>query len=279
MSVCQVDCGDKGSYQILCGASNVAADMFVPVALPGAYLPAIDLKIEKRTLRGLDSNGMICAKAELAISEDTDQPWIWILTEDFDDLLQSDLGVPLAKKYPRLQNRIMDVDNKGLTHRPDLTGHFGLAMELSVMYSDAGISGNISSLLKNFSDINILELLDSSTSSTRKLISESDALRSYILVDIPAVQVKNSSFFTRLQLLDLGLASRSNWVDFSNLFMVLTGQPVHFFDADKVDGDVIVRYAQDGEKFLDLFEVEHELKSTELVIADRTKILALAGVV
>jgi len=80
-------------------------------------------------------------------------------------------------------------------------------------------------------------------------------------------------------MIDMGANPRNNWVDFSNLFMLLTGQPVHFFDADKVNGDIIVRNAKDGETFVDLFEATHTLKTTDLVIADKDKILALAGVV
>ena len=80
-------------------------------------------------------------------------------------------------------------------------------------------------------------------------------------------------------MLDLGANPINNWVDFSNLFMNISGQPVHFFDAAKVDGDIIVRNAKDGEKFMDLFATEHILKASDVVIADKTKILALAGVV
>ena len=80
-------------------------------------------------------------------------------------------------------------------------------------------------------------------------------------------------------MLDMGSVPRNNRVDFSNIFMLISGQPIHFFDADKVDGDVIVRNAKDGEKFVDLFETEHILTPTDIVIADNKKILALAGVV
>ncbi|HCB51455.1 TPA: hypothetical protein DEP21_02665 [Patescibacteria group bacterium] len=98
-------------------------------------------------------------------------------------------------------------------------------------------------------------------------------------MEINNVDIKQTSFFTRLQMIDMGANPKSNWVDFSNLFMLLTGQPIHFFDADKVDGDIIIRNATDGEEFIDLFETNHTLKSTDIVIADKTKILALAGVV
>jgi phenylalanyl-tRNA synthetase beta chain len=80
-------------------------------------------------------------------------------------------------------------------------------------------------------------------------------------------------------MIDMGSAPRANWIDFSNLFMLMTGQPIHFFDADKIEGDVIVRNAKDGEEFTDLFEYKHVLKGTDIVIADKKKILALAGVV
>jgi phenylalanyl-tRNA synthetase beta chain len=80
-------------------------------------------------------------------------------------------------------------------------------------------------------------------------------------------------------MIDMGALPRANWIDFSNLFMLMTGQPIHFFDADKVDGDIIVRNAKEGEEFTDLFETTHILKETDIVIADKKKILALAGIV
>ncbi|HCY20792.1 TPA: hypothetical protein DIC40_02880 [Patescibacteria group bacterium] len=98
-------------------------------------------------------------------------------------------------------------------------------------------------------------------------------------MEINTIKIEPLSFFTRLQLLDMGANPRNNWVDFSNLFMLLTGQPIHFFDADKVEGDIIIRNAKDGEEFVDLFETKHILKSTDIVITDKKKILALAGVV
>nr|WP_275052412.1 phenylalanine--tRNA ligase beta subunit-related protein [Candidatus Vampirococcus lugosii] len=79
-----------------------------------------------------------------------------------------------------------------------------------------------------------------------------------------------------MYLSDLGQGLVNNWVDFSNYFMNYSGNPVHFFDADKIYGEIIVRQAKEGEKFIDLFENEHILKNTDLVIADDEKILALA---
>lgn len=80
-------------------------------------------------------------------------------------------------------------------------------------------------------------------------------------------------------MIDMGANPRNNRVDFSNLFMLISGQPIHFFDAANIDGDVTVRNAKEKEKFVDLFGSEHELISTDIVIADEKKILALAGVI
>jgi len=289
LTVCQVDCGDKWSFQILCGAKNVTEGMYVPAALSGAYLSQIDIKIEPRKMKWLDSDGMICAKEELGILEDLEEPWIWILNDDFDDLEKSDLGIPLAEKYPWLNSYVFDVDNKWLTHRPDLTGHFGIGVELNAIYSSAKpkdkgqrslISFNkISEYYKTFENTNIFETLNQSKKCTMEVESKTDGLRSYILMELNDVEVKESTFFTRLQLLDLGLHPRNNRVDISNLMLFLTGQPVHFFDAAKIDWNIIVRNAQKWEKFIDLFEKEHSLLETDLVIVDEKKILALAWVI
>jgi phenylalanyl-tRNA synthetase beta chain len=91
LSVCQVDCGKAGTFQILCGGTNVAADLYVPVALVGTYFAKADMTIEPRKMRGIDSNGMICSKEELGIDEDTEKHTIRSLTEDLEDISDKDL--------------------------------------------------------------------------------------------------------------------------------------------------------------------------------------------
>lgn len=113
----------------------------------------------------------------------------------------------------------------------------------------------------------------------RAIKVSSEAVNTYIALEIKNIEVKKSDFFSRLQLKDIGGKSVNNWVDFANLFMNISSQPIHLFDADKVKGDLQVRNAREGELFVDLFEVEHSLKSTDLVIADNEKVLALAGVI
>lgn len=280
LNVCIVDCGNKWEYQIICGWSNVRAGIYVPVALPGTVFAKAGITIEKRKMRWVESNGMICSKEELEINEDQELHSIWDLEVDLDDISDKDLGTPLAQKFPWLNSYVFDVDNKWLTNRPDLTWHFGAAVELNAMYDAKDISFNkVSEWMKQFMDTDILDTFAHATPAKRKVIWEASGVNSYTLLEINNSEIKPLSFFTRLQLIDMGANPRNNWVDFSNLFMLLTGQPIHFFDADKVDGDVIIRNAKDGEEFVDLFETKHSLRSTDIVIADKKKILALAGVV
>ena len=282
LKVCMVDCGKKWIYQIICGGSNVATWLYVPVALPGTVFEKAGITIEPRKMRGIESNGMICSKEEIWILEDMEKHSIWSLTEDLEDISDADLWTALSAKFPRLENRVMEVDNKSLTNRPDLTWHFGAATELNAIYRHKKwvITFNkIKEYHEQCTPTHIMHILENSTKPERKVVWESANLNAYILLHLKNIDVHQTSFFTRLQMLDLWAKPISNWVDFSNLFMNISGQPIHFFDAEKVDGDIIVRNAQDGEKFTDLFETQHILKATDVVITDKKKILALAGVV
>lgn len=338
--VCQVDCWDKGQYQIITWWENIVVDKFVPVALPDCYLPEIDLKIVPRKMRWLDSVWMICSKEELWIKLDLDKHWIWLLDEDFDDLTEADLWLPIWSRYEFLNNFILDVDNKTLTNRPDLTGHFWLAVELSAIYkniesyiidasddellneksccwwwscswwwcsssqksccsskkscSSDNVSNSscnkknswfwikfnrVSDVLNSWENTNIIDTLDMSDKSWRSLIVNSDNVRSYIALEIKNVNIKSSDLMLSSMIIDLWQSPRNNWVDFSNLFMNFSWNPVHFFDADKIKWAIIIRQANDWEKFVDLFDKEHSLTVNDLVIADDEKILALAWIV
>ena len=123
---------------------------------------------------------------------------------------------------------------------------------------------------------NIFQILEHANQSERKVQVETDDVFTYIALEINKVKWARSDLYLRTLLYDIEQQPRANWVDFSNIFMYLTGQPVHFFDAKKVEGDIIVRNARDGEIFVDLFEKEHTLIAQDIVIADKTKILALA---
>jgi len=173
--------------------------------------------------------------------------------------------------------------NTGRFDRPDLTGHFGIATELFAIYKfhhPKKIKYNkLSEIINNFKNTNIYETLENSSKISRKVISQTDLLNTYILLEINNVEVKKSSFLTRLIMYDLWLNPKNNWVDFSNIFMYLAWQPIHFFDADKVRGNITIRQAKDWEEFVDLLDQKHILTSDDIVIADEEKILALAGII
>jgi len=277
MSVCQVDCGSKWQFQIVCGAANVQGAKYVAVALEWAVFEKAGITIAPRKLRWVDSNWMICSKNELWINEDTDKPWIWELDKDL-EVSDSDLGVSLTDKFERLDSFVLDIDNKWLTNRPDLTWHFWVAWEFNSMYQSLWKVW-FNALIKyqdDFSSTNILDVIQHWEKKWKKsVICETEWLNNYILLELNNVDVKEADFYMRLQNADLWNWSVNNWVDFSNIFMNISWNPIHFFDADKIEWDIHVRDAYEWEKFVDLFEKEHILTSQDIVIADDKKALCL----
>lgn len=291
LMVTKIDCGKHGVFQICTGGENVQAHTYVPVAIPGCYLPALDLKIEPRKMRGLDSNGMICSKKEVGIEEDEEHHRIWTLQYcdsfaeaekkspgDMSDITDADCGMALKDKYPWMENRVLDVDNKTLTHRPDLFGHFGLANEIATLYGEQMPKDAYANLMHIRTFLQKQEKTVYERAS-RGIRLESEWVNVYHIVEIKNITLNASDLQRRVQMLDLGVGPRMNWIDLSNLFMYQFGQPIHCFDAAKVSGDIIVRNAKEWERFVDLFGKEHILLTTDLVIADADKILALAGIV
>lgn len=147
---------------------------------------------------------MICSKTEVGINEDAEHHWIWDLTKDFADLSDKDTGTPLATKYPFLESCVWDVENKTITHRPDLTGHFGIATELYAIYDDEKLTKkDIAKVMDKVLDTSIIDFLEDSKASVKKISPKTDKLRSYVLAEISDIEVKPSSFTTRVILRDL----------------------------------------------------------------------------
>lgn len=281
--VCQVDCGTHWKFQIITGGENIEAGDYVPVAMCGTYMATINLEIQARQMRGLDSIWMICSKGELGINEDEDQHWIWKMQLDISTISDDHLWMPVSQAFPWIESTVFDVDNKTITNRPDLTGHFWLAVELYTIYKlhnkNAIDFSSVNQIVESFNNISYKQLLENSTVSGRGVKVQTPGCSVYTLLQLDNITISQSSFLTRLALYDIDQNPRSNWVDFSNLFMYISGQPVHFFDADKVDGDIIVRNAKQGEEFVDLFDKTHILQEKDIVITDKSKVLALAWVV
>lgn len=281
--VTQVDCWEKWIFQIVTWAENIKKDIYVPVALDWAYLKAKDLKIKPVNMRWFESNGMICSKEELWINEDLDLHGIWILDDDVNTLSKNDLWKALSHELPFLNNFIFDIDNKTLTNRPDLTWHLGQAIEIHAIYKLFGKEkiylNDILNIFESFQNTNIFEALENAKEWNQRIQAKTDLLRSYLTLELNDINLEKTNFETRLSLIDLWEKSINNFVDFSNIFMLLTWQPIHFFDADKISGDIIIETAVGGEIFVDLMDKEHTLEKGDILIKDEEKILALAGVV
>lgn len=138
---------------------------------------------------------------------------------------------------------------------------------------------NITHVLEEHSPMRTLELLSHATPSNQQISLETEKCSVYSLLQIDNISVRPTPFYDRLSLIDSGLSSKNNWVDFSNLFMTIAGQPIHCFDADTIKGTITIREAKDGEKFIDLNGVEHNLIAQDIVIADDSGVIALAGVI
>lgn len=292
LTVCQLDCGRHGHFQICTWATNIRENIYVPVALPGCFLPAIQLQIDPRKMRWLDSNGMICSKEELWISEDMGLHWIWILQDgagtstwnrsfdwDFHDITDKNLWTALWTYAPRIENRILDIENKTITQRPDLFWHWWLAWEYNAIFSDAVRFSRLPQIAEQLHPAQLWTTLDHAQKTNRAITIESPFVWSYAIVELTDIVVKESSFRQRLQILDLGIGTKNNRIDFGTYFMYLTGQPIHCFDADCVQWTITVRQATNGEQFTDLFDGEHLLTEDDIVICDEKGILALAWII
>ena len=254
MSVCQVDDGSGQTRQIVCGAKNYKVGDKVPLALPGAVL-VNDLKIKPSKLRGVESQGMLCSPSELGLSEESDG--LLILSPD------TRIGEPIASLFP--DDTILDVEIT--PNRGDLLSHFGLAREIAALVGssrcdDRGRRSAPSLPLKQ--------------EGVR--ISAPEECPFYSARRIENIKVGPSPAWLRAKLEAVGLRSINNIVDITNFVMLELGQPLHAFDADKLKGDINVRLANAGEKFLALDGKTYSLGARDLVIADDARAIGIAGV-
>ena len=250
LSVCKVDDGSGTTLQIVCGAKNYKVGDKVPLAQAGAVLPG-DFKIKAGKLRGVDSQGMMCSAKELGLAEDAEG--LLILSPDLRP------GTPLAEIFPA--DTILDLEIT--PNRADLLSHEGIAREI------AALTGHSSKPAHLFSP----EQADGETIQT-----ESSACPFYTVRSFEGVQVSPSPEWLRMRLEGLGLRSINNVVDITNLVLMETGQPLHTFDADKLRGALRVRFALKGESLLALNGKTYALTEEDLVIADGSGPVAIAGV-
>lgn len=269
LRVVEVDCGSGGRRQIVCGGVNLIPGQMVAVALPGACVrwhgEGEPVEIRATKLRGIASDGMICAASELGLEalfpdpEAVEGPLIMDL-EGFDAVPGAQLADVLG-----LRDAVIEIDNKSLTNRPDLWGHYGIARELAAIY------GVRLEPLPEFK-------LPDGVADYDVEIEAPDGCRRYVGAVYEGVRVEPAPFWMRRRLWLAGQRPINLLVDLTNYVMLATGQPTHGFDRDHVRGGIRVRRAVEGEGLTLLDGAELMLDPGDLVIADHVEPLALAGI-
>ncbi len=260
LHVCQVDIG-KSTIQIVCGAKNVKAGIKVIVALPGAILPG-NFEIKKSKIRGVESNGMICALFELGLEQKTEETYeagIFVLNND------APVGVdPL--KYLNLDDTTYELDVH--KHRNnDCYYHIGFAYEIAAILNK-----------KVHLPQDDFKTIDDEVSNHFTLEVSTDKCPYYLAKMVTNVKIKESPEFIKKRLIRAGMRPINNVVDISNYVMLEYGQPLHFFDKDSLGNHILVRNAKENEKIVTLDKKERTLTTNDIVITDGKRAVCIAGV-
>ena len=266
LKVCKTDIGGEVK-DIVCGGSNLREGMKVAVALPGSMCKwhgEGDLvEIKKSKLRGVESYGMICGAVEIGLAD------LFPTKEEAHILDLSDFGAPAGTPLADaldLNDIILEIDNKSMTNRPDLWGHYGIAREIAALY-DLPMNE-----FPHF-DRNV-----ENTSGFHVTVEDAERCPRYLSAQIEGLYVKPAPYQMQSRIWKVGMRPINALVDITNYVMLATGQPTHAFDSDHIAGHIIVRRAGEGEKLLLLNGKELALSSDDLVIADDAGVVGLAGV-
>ena len=260
LHVCQVNVGEK-TTQIVCGAPNVRKGLKVLVALPGCVLPG-DFEIKAGNIRGQESNGMICALYELGLEEKTDETYAKGIEELNTDLEPgTDANLLLGTDDTLYE---LDVHK----HRNnDCYYHIGFAYEIASV-----LNKKVTLPEDNYTEI----AEDVNNNITLKVDTEKCPY--YTAKMVKGVEIKESPEFIKKRLIAAGMRPINNVVDISNYVMLEYGQPLHFFDYNKLGNNILVRQANEGETIVTLDGQTRELIPNDIVITDGTKPVCIAGV-
>ena len=260
LHVCTVDIG-KEKTQIVCGASNVRKGIKVLVALPGCILPG-NIEIKAGTIRGEESNGMICALFELGLEEKTEENYNKGIAEIVTDLVP---GTD-ANIYLGTDDTLYELDVH--KHRNnDCYYHIGFAYEIaSILSKKVTLPDDIHKEIKD----NIKDYFN--------LKVETDKCPYYLAKMVKDVKIKESPDFIKKRLISAGMRPINNVVDISNYVMLEYGQPLHFFDKDKLGNNILVRLAKENEPIKTLDGIDRLLTEKDIVITDGKKPVCIAGV-
>ena len=259
LHVCKVDIGSE-ILNIVCGAPNVRKDLKVIVALPGAKLPGGEIK--KGVIRGVESNGMICSIKELGLDNKFLEPKDIEGIHEFDDSVEIGTDPVIALE---LDDEVIDFELT--SNRGDLLSILGMAYELGAIYQ------------KEVKPIDIEYKENSENIKDQfNLKIETEDCPLFLAKKVKNVKIKESPAFIKNRLIASGIRPINNVVDISNYVMLETGQPLHYYDADRLGDTLIVRNAEDGEKLTTLDSIERTLTAEDIVIANNDGAVGLAGV-
>ena len=259
LHLCKVNIGTE-VLNIVCGAPNARKGIKVIVALDGAELP--EKTIRKGIIRGQESNGMMCSIAELGLENKFLKP------EDKDGIAELGEDAVVGEdpiKYLGLDDEVIDFDLTA--NRGDLLSILGMAYEIGAIY-DKSVKEVDLSHKENGEDIN----------KTFKTEVKTENCKLLLVKKVEGVKIKESPAFIKNRLIASGIRPINNVVDISNYVMLELGQPLHFYDADRLGNKLVVRMAEEGEKLTTLDNIERTLSKDDIVIADSTHGVGLAGV-
>lgn len=265
---------DNGYVQVVCGAPNVHADMWAIWLPPGSTVPVSfddtePFVLGARPLRGVLSQGMLAAADELAIG--TDHKGIIEITEnDLPSGAELQAGARFAEIFG-LDDFVLDIENKMFTHRPDCFGQLGVAREIAGIFGQQFTSPEWYKAQQQFSTAEGLDL--TVTNDAPELVSR------FMAVAIKDIEVKPSPLWLQCQMVAMGGKPINNIVDATNYIMLMTAQPTHAYDYDKLRGHQLgARLARPGEKVSLLNGKEYELTADDIVITDGEGVIGLAGI-
>lgn len=267
LKICITDIGEKEPVQIVCGGSNLYEGEYVVVSLPGAKVvwhgEGEPVEIKETKMRGEPSYGMICGATEVYLDN-------FFPPKDDHEIVD----LKGIKCYPGqkisevvcMEDTVLEIDNKSLTNRPDLWGHYGIARELSAIYNIP-----LKELPKKEIDLNLPEY--------KIEIKDQSKCNRYVGIEIENVYDKESPMWMKALLINTGIRPINAIVDITNYVMTAVGQPLHAFDRTHVVGEkIIVRNAKKGEQLLLLDNNTIDLTEDDLVICDEFDAMALAGI-
>lgn len=267
LRICITDIGEKEPVQIVCGGSNLYEGQMVVVSKPGAEVvwhgEGEPVKIKATKMRGEDSYGMICGATEVYLDK------FFPPKDDHEIVDLKDVNCFPGQNISEvvcMDDIVLEIDNKSLTNRPDLWGHYGVARELSAIY-------NIP--LKSLPEVR----LDTNLPEYKVEILEPQKCQRYMAVEIENVYEKESPMWMKALLVNAGMRPINAIVDITNYVMLAVGQPLHAFDRTHVEGGkIVVRNAKKDEKLLLLDNNVIDLTEDDLVICDINEAMALAGI-